>query len=167
MNFWPCGAFWQFLRSLKTCAGETNARHSSMHVSNHRYQWTPRNCLKKLVAAILMQIMTKKAKNDPFSLKKMRLKTTFLSFWECVNSIFHARQFFINSGHILDIFRAKKLIDFSPPFNPYFTVRPTSESYNGSLKVLPEGSMVEYLPVGSHEAHQTNIGKKKISAPNS
>ena len=69
-----------------------------------------------------------------------------------MNSIFHARQFFINSGHILDIFRAKNEIDFSPPFNPDFTFRPTSESYNGPLKVLPEDSMLEYLSVGSHEA---------------
>ena len=82
-----------------------------------------------------------------------------------MNSIFHARQFFINSGHILDIFRAKKLIDFSPPFNPYFTVRLTSKSYNGPLKVLPEGSMVEYLPVGSQEAPQTIIAKKIFQAP--
>ena len=89
-----------------------------------------------------MQIMTKKAKNDPFSLKKMRLKTTFFSVWACVNSIFHARQFFINSGHVLNIFGAKKMIGFSPPLNPYFTVRLTYESYNGPLKVLPEGSMV-------------------------
>ena len=79
-----------------------------------------------------------------------------------MNSIFHVPRFFINSGHILDIFRAKKLIDFSPSFNPYFTVRLTSESYNGPLKVLPEGSMVEYLPVGSQEAPQTIIGKKNF-----
>ena len=81
--------------------------------------------------------------------------------------IFHARQFFINSGHILDIFRAKKKIDFSPPLNPYFTVRLTSESYNGPLKVLPEGSMVEYLPAGSQEAPQTINAKEKISSPKS
>ena len=84
-----------------------------------------------------------------------------------MNLIFHARRFFIISGHILDIFRAKKMIDFSPPFNPYFTVRLTSESYNGPLKVLPEGSMVEYLPVGSQEAPQTVIGQNKIPAPKS
>ena len=54
----------------------------------------------------------------------------------------------------------KKIIDFSPPLNPYFTVMLTSESYNGPLKVLPEGSMVEYLPVGSQEAPQTIIGQK-------
>ena len=60
----------------------------------------------------------------------------------------------------------KNLIDFSPVFNPFFTVRPTSESYNGPLKVLPEGSMVEYLPVGSQEAPQTIIGKKNSRPPN-
>ena len=58
------------------------------------------------------------------------------------------------------------LIDFSPPFNPYFTVRLTSESYNSPLKVLPEGSMVENLPVGSQEAPQPLL-PKKISSPKS
>ena len=61
----------------------------------------------------------------------------------------------------------QNLIDFSPPFNPFFTVRLTSESYNCPLKVLPEGSMVEYLPVGSKEAPQTIIVKEKISSPKS
>ena len=61
----------------------------------------------------------------------------------------------------------KELFDFSPPLNPYFTVRLSSESYNGPLKVLPEGSMVEYLPVGSQEAPQTIIAKNKISSPKS
>ena len=59
------------------------------------------------------------------------------------------------------------MIDFSPPFNPYFTVRLTSESYNSPQKVLPEGSMVEYLPVGSQEAPQTIIAPQKISNPKS
>ena len=36
---------------------------------------------EKLIAAILMQITTKKAKNGPFSLKKIGLKTTFVIFW--------------------------------------------------------------------------------------
>ena len=43
-------------------------------------------------------------------------------------------------------------------------IRQTSESYNGPLKVLPEGSTVEYLPIGSQEAPKTIIGKK-ISRP--
>ena len=59
------------------------------------------------------------------------------------------------------------MIDFSPLFNPYFTARLTSESYNGPLKVLPEGSMVEYLPVRSQEAPQTIITKTEILSPNS
>ena len=59
----------------------------------------------------------------------------------------------------------KKLIDFSPPFNPYFTIRLTSESYNGPLKVLPEGSMV--TPVGSQEAPPNHYCQKKISRPKS
>ena len=43
-------------------------------------------------------------------------------------------------------------MDFSPFFYPFFTTRPTSELYNEPLKVIPEGSMVQYLPVGSMEA---------------
>ena len=53
----------------------------------------------------------------------------------------------------------KNWIDFSPHF---FTVKPTSESFNDPLKVLTEGSMVQYLPVGSQEDPQTIIDKKKI-----
>ena len=102
-----------------------------------------------------------------FQRKNLASKPLLVTFWARMNSIFHTCQFFINSGHILDIFRAKKLIDFSPPLNPYFTVRLTSESYNGPLKVLPEGSMVEYLPVGSQEAPQTIIAPQKNSSPKS
>ena len=59
----------------------------------------------------------------------------------------------------------KSSIDFSPHFHPFFTARPTSESYNNLLKVIPEGFMVEYLPVGPKEAPQTIIGKKKYFKP--
>ena len=69
-----------------------------------------------------------------------------------MTSIFDARQFFISSEHILDILMAKKSIEFSPDFSPFFPARPTSERYNDPLKVIPEGSMVEYLPVGSKGA---------------
>ena len=77
-----------------------------------------------------------------------------------MNSIFHARQFFINSEHILDIFRAKKFDSFFPHFQSFFTTRPTSQRYNDPLKVIPEGSMVEYLPVGPKGAPKTIFGKK-------
>ena len=60
----------------------------------------------------------------------------------------------------------KSSIDFSPHFSPFYPDRLTSESYNNPLKVIPEGSMVEYLPVGSKEGPQTIIGKKKFSSPN-
>ena len=77
-----------------------------------------------------------------------------------MTSIFDARQFFISSEHILDILMAKKSIEFSPDFSPSFPARPTSERYNDPLKVIPEGSRVEYLPVGPKEAPQTIFGKK-------
>merc|ERR1712055_642213 len=59
----------------------------------------------------------------------------------------------------------KSSMDFSPHFSPFHPDRVTSESYNNPLKVIPEGSMVEYLPVGSKEGPQTIIGKKKKSSP--
>ena len=49
----------------------------------------------------------------------------------------------------------------------FFPVKPTSKSFNDPLKVLTEGSMVEYLPVGSQEAPQTIFGKKKFPASKS
>ena len=79
-----------------------------------------------------------------------------------MNSNFHDPQFSINSEHILDILRAKKLNRFFTQFHPFFTTRSTSKSCNDPPKVLTEGSMVEYLPVGSQEAPQTIIGKKKF-----
>ena len=56
------------------------------------------------------------------------------------------------------------MIDFSPDFSPFFTARPTSESCYAPLKVIPEGSMVEYLPVGPKGAPQTIFGKKIFQA---
>ena len=50
----------------------------------------------------------KMAKNESIFTEKMALGQLLLSFWACMTSIFHARQFFINSEHILDILRAKK-----------------------------------------------------------
>ena len=52
--------------------------------------------------------------------------------------------------------------DFSPHFSPFYPDRVTSKSYNNPLKVIPEGSMVEYLPVGSKEGPKTIIGKKNF-----
>ena len=168
MIFLPYGAFWPFLFFSKTCVDETNASHPSIHVSNHQYQKTPRNCRKKLVAAILMQIMTKKGKKWPIFTDKNALKNNFLWVFGHVWTQFSTLVNFSSTLGAYWIFLGQKnLIDFSPPFNPFFTVRQTSKSYNGPLKVLPEGSMVEYLPVGSQEAPKTIIGKKNISAPNS
>ena len=59
----------------------------------------------------------------------------------------------------------KYTIDFSPDFSHFFTTRPTSESCWEPLKVIPEGSMVEYLPFGSKEAPQTISAKKNFPSP--
>ena len=100
--------------------------------------------------------------------KKIRLKNNFRQvFGHVWTRIFYDPQLSINSEHVLDILRAKKLNWFFTRFHPFFTTRSTSESCNDPPKVLTEGSMVEYLPVGSQEAPQTIIGKKKIPAPNS
>ena len=88
------------------------------------------------------------------------------TFWARMTSIFYARQFFISSEHILDILRAKKSIEFSPNFSPFFTARLTSERYNDPLKVIPEGSMVQYLPVEPKGAPKTIFGKKIFQAWN-
>ena len=58
----------------------------------------------------------------------------------------------------------KYTIDSSPDFSHFFTTRPTSERYNDPLKVIPEGSMVEYLPVGPKGAPQTIFEKKIFQA---
>ena len=166
MIFWPQGAFWPFLFFPETCAGETNARHPSIHVFYHRYQQTPRNCQEKLVAAILMHIMTKKGKKWPIFTDKNALKNNFLWVFGHLRTQFSTLVNFSSTLGTYWIFLGqKKLIDFSPPFNPYFTARLTSKSNNGPLKVLPEGSMVEYLPVGSQEAPPNHFWQKIISSP--
>ena len=163
MISWPCGAFWPFLFFAKSCAGETNARHSWIHVFHHRYKQTPRNCLQKLVAAIKTQIVRKNSKKWPIFTEKNALKSNFLwVFGHVWTQFFMFLDFSSTLGTYWIFWGQKNWIDFSPPFNPFFSVRPTSESYNGPLKVVPEGSVVEYLPVGSQEAPKTIIGKKKF-----
>ena len=139
-----------------------------------------KTCQKPQVITKKSQLSTKKIsrdlntthlikwqKNESIFTEKMALRKLLLSFWAWMTSIFHASQFFINSEHILDILRAKSSIHFSPCFCPFFTARPTSEYYNYPLKVLTEGSVVEYLAVGPQEAPQTIFGKKKFPAPKS
>ena len=68
-----------------------------------------------------------------------------MSFWACMTLIFHAGQFYINSEHIWHILRAKKFDWF---FTPFFTTRLTFEFINNPpLRVIPAGSVMEYLPV--------------------
>ena len=44
-----------------------------------------------------------------------------------------------------------------------FTDRPTSESSADPLKVVPEGSMVEYISVGTNEGDPKSLLAKKSS----
>ena len=54
------------------------------------------------------------------------------------------------------LYAQKKLqLNFHPN-----SARPTSKSWNVHLKVIPEGSMQEYLWVGSKAAHKAIVGKK-------
>ena len=59
-------------------------------------------------------------------------------------------------------FKGKKVQLIFHSIFTLFSTRPTSESYNDPLKLLTEGSKVEYLPVGSQEDPQTIIDKKNF-----
>ena len=83
--------------------------------------------------------LIKRQKMRHFHWKKVALRQLLGSFWACMNSIFHARQFFIKSQQTLDILRATKFNWFFILFLPFFTARPTSKSCNYRLKVLTEG----------------------------
>ena len=150
-----------------SCVGGTNARHSPRHAFIHCQPFHLRNSLRKLVAAILMQIVTKEGKKWPIFTEKNALKNNFLwVFGHVWTQFFTLVNFSSTLGTYWIFLGQKNLIDFSPPFNPYFTVRLTSNSYNSPLKVLPEGSMVEYLPVGLKGTPQTIFGKNIFLAWN-
>ena len=50
---------------------------------------------------------------------------------------------------LLSLCEVKKLRHFSPWISHFFTDSQTSYSYTDPLKLISEGSMVEYLSVGS------------------
>ena len=115
MISWPCGAFWPFLLTPQTCAGETNARHPSIHVSNPQYQQTSRNCQAKLVAAIETQIVRKNSKKWPIFTEKNALKNNFLwVFGHVWTRFFMFLDFLSTLGTYWIFWWQKKLIDFSP-----------------------------------------------------
>ena len=168
MILWPYAVFLPFLFSAKSCAGETNACHPCIHVRSHRHFQTPRNCVRKLVQAIKMQIMTKSGKKWHIFTKENRLKNYFWWVFGHVWTKFFMLFHFLSTLSMNCIFLGQKSsTDFFPNFTPFFTTMPTSESCNDPPKVLTEGSMVEYLPVGTQEAPKTIIGKRKIPAPHS
>ena len=83
---------------------------------------------------------------------KSALNDTFVGFWACMDRIFHSRQFgtLWECVWLLSHTReAGKNCNFLPHFSPFFTHWSTFKSYNNPLKVIFEGLMVEYLPVGS------------------
>ena len=57
----------------------------------------------------------------------------------------------------------REKLSFLPRFSPFFNDWPTFITYNNPLKVIPEGVIVEYLPVGSYRAPKTIIGKNIFS----
>ena len=100
-------------------------------------------------------------------MKKMGLKTylwwVFGRVWTRFFIIFN----FPPTLRMYNIFlEQKSWIDFSPHFHPFFTVKPTSESFNDPLKVLTEGSMVEWIPSsGVPGSTQNHYCPPKISRP--
>ena len=101
----------------------------------------------------------KRLKMTHFQQKTSALKLLMVTFWAHISSIFHAGQFFINSEHTLHILSHKNGTKFSPNFIPFFTARPTTKCSNNHLKEIPDGSMVEYLPVGPKGAPKPFLEK--------
>ena len=108
----------------------------------------------------------KTAKNDAFSLKKSGFKITSGEFLGMYDLDFSCSSIFYQLWTHIKHFKAKKWNWIFAQFQLLFTARPSSERYNDPLKVIPGGSMVEYLPVGPKGAPQTIFGKKLFQAWN-
>ena len=157
----PYEAFWPFLFCAKTCAGESNATHPSIYVVNPWQHQTPRNPWTKLLQAIQTQIMAKNGEKWRIGTQKNWLENYFWwVFGHVWTEIFMLDNFPSTLTTYNTFLGQKYAIDFLPPFSHFFTARLTSETHNNPLKVIHEGSMVEYLPVGSKEGPQTIIDKK-------
>ena len=130
---------------------------------NHRDHSAIRNCWHKLVQGIKTQVNGKNGEKWRLFTKKTGLKNyIWWVFWHVWARFFMPVNFPPTLSMNCIFSGQKSLNDFSPHFGHFFTARPISESYNNPLKVIPEGSMVEYLSVGSQEAPQTITGKKKF-----
>ena len=103
----------------------------------------------------------KMPKKSPILNEKIGLKTIFGHFW---GHVWTGISMSINFPPTLITYYTflgqKCSIDSSTDFSHFFTNRMTSESYTDSLKVISEGSMVEYLPVRSQGGPKIIIGKK-------
>ena len=108
----------------------------------------------------------KKWQKSPILNEKIGLKTIFGHFlghvWTGISMSINFPPTLITYYTFLG---QKCSIDFSPDFSHFFTDRSTSKSYTDPLKVISEGSMVEYLSVGSQGAPKIIIGKKIFQVP--
>ena len=104
--------------------------------------------------------MRKNSKKLRIFTKKIGLKT---HLWWVFGHVWTKFFMLVNFSPTLSTYYTflgqKYTIDFSPDFSHFFTTRPTSESCWEPLKVIPEGSMVEYLPFGSNEAPKPLLAK--------
>ena len=108
-----------------------------------------------------MQTMTKNAKKITYFKWKNGLKNYFWTLFGHVwTGIFMPINFPPTLITYYTFLGQKSSIDYSPDFSHFFTDRMASESYTDSLKVISEGSMVEYLPVRSQGGPKIIIGKK-------
>ena len=86
-----------------------------MHVSNHRFQWTPRNCLNKLVASIWTQTVTKSSEKWRLFTGKSWLKIYSLWVLGHIWTGFSMLVNFVKStlSTYYTFLRQKSLFDFS------------------------------------------------------
>ena len=91
-----------------------------MHVSNHRFQWTPRNCLNKLVAAIWTQTVTKSSEKWRLFTGKSWLKIYSLWVLGHIWTGFSMLVKFLSTLSTYYTFlRQKRMFDFSLHFHPF------------------------------------------------
>ena len=111
----PITFFLQDLRGRNQCDPPLHTCEKTLTASN------PAQLLEEIIAGHSNAVNDKKWwKMVHFHRKKWLKNHLWWVFLACMNSIFHARQFFINSEHIMDLLRAKKFDPFFTLFQPLF-----------------------------------------------
>ena len=93
------------------------------------------------------EILQKIIKFREIALKTLLKTSLLVGFWVCTDKIDLVP---LTSVYdiLLSLCEMQKLRHFSPWIFHFFTDRQTSYSYTDPLKLVPGGSMVEYLSVG-------------------